>query len=359
MAVQNQEIKSKGESVLININQISQSVGHEDIQALTKVINDEIGSYKLNKEDKEQLQAIMSVDALEASKWKSVADVLKYISIFAIAENNPEAFKKITNVLLSIVCIKFPAVIVAQGLLTKVPDQLFSVLIKIGGFASPDYLLYQGINKIATIKAEKAKAQAEDEAKIDGNMTTLIIVCKNKLLSAEMNKLIKAEDDIDKETIIGTKDGTVHTIIWNEAAWEAFRDKLSSNDRVVIIGKIKGTMPLSSEQIQFEKYGVKYGWNNNIAIIDAEPKYLNKSKTYKEFLAVLDDLQISEKMKKNAKLKFDWVTAGKLAIFPPLLIGDILYEDTAVKKQQLMYGLYSFYMQDLDRFLNAKELECK
>ena len=249
----------------------------------------------------------------------------------------------------------YPIANTAQGLLTKVPEQIFSVLIKIGGFATPEYLIYQGVNMIANKKAEKAKAQAEYDANAYENIVTLIVVCKNKLLSTEMNKLINLKDDLDDETIVGTKDGTVHTIIWNESAWKAFRDKLTSNEKVLIIGKIKNTMPLTLEQIRFEKFGVKYGWDKNIATIEADSKVLSKTDKYKEFLSSLNSLQVSEKLKKDVKFKFDWVTAGKLAIFPPALIGDILREDTEITKQQLLFGLYNFYMQDLAEFLKPNE----
>ena len=355
MAAKKQEVTESNQSVFVNIEKIAQSVEQEDVETLVKVIDKEIGDHKLNQEEIAQIQEIMSVDALEAAKWKKVADVLKYISIFAIAENNPEAMKNITEALLGILGLFFPIANTAHGLLTRVPDRLFSALIKIGGFATPEYLIYRGVDFVANRKSEKAKMQAEYDTNAYENMVNLIIVCKNKLLSAEMSKLITAEDDIDDETIVGTKDGTVHTIIWNESAWEAFRDKLTSNDKVLIIGKIKNTMPLTLEQIRFEKFGVKYGWNNNIAAIEAEPKLLSKTKNYDDFLMVINDLQISEKLKKNAKLKFNWVTAGKLAIFPPLLIGDILHEGTAVREQQLLFGLYNFYMQDLAEFLRPKD----
>ena len=350
-----QEIAKNNNSVLLKLENISQSIAPEDIETLSCAIDNEIGNRKLNKEEIEQLQSLMSVDALEASTWKNVADVLKYFSIFAIAENNPEAIKKISNALLTIIGTFYPAAGIAGGLLANVPDRLFSVLIKIGGFASPEYLLYRGINRIASGKAEKAKAQAEDDPDTYENMTTLIIVCKDNTLSTEMSRLIEKEDDVDEDTIVGTKDGTVHTIIWNEPAWQAFRDKLSGDEKILIIGKVKNTTPLNADQIRFEKYGVKYGWSQNIATIEADPKLLSRAKVYKEFLSAINDMQVSEKAKKNAKVKFDWLTAGKLAVFPPLLIGDLLYEDTAVKKQQLVFGLYSLYMQDLDKFLNTKE----
>ena len=306
MAEKSQEIAKNNQSVLLKLENISQSITPEDIGTLSNVIDNEIGNRKLNKDEIEQLQSIMSVDALEAAKWKNVADVLKYFSIFAIAENNPEAIRKISNTLLSIIGTAYPAASIAGGLLANVPDHLFSVLIKIGGIASPEYLIYKGINKIASGKTEKAKAKAEDDPSTHENMSTLIIVCKDNALSAEMNKLIEKEDDVDENTVVGTKDGTVHTIIWNEPAWLSFRDKLTGNEKVLIIGKVKNTLPLISENIRFEKYGVKYGWNNNIAMIEADPKYLSRAKVYKDFLSEVKTLEISEKAKKNAKVKFDW-----------------------------------------------------
>lgn len=249
----------------------------------------------------------------------------------------------------------YPVAKSAKGFLAIVPDQMFAALIKIGGLISPEYLIYRGASMIATQKIEKAKAQAEYDISASENMMTLIIVCKNKLLSMEMDKLIKLEDDLDDETVVGTKDKSVHTIIWNESAWEVFRHKLTSNEKVLIIGKIKNTTPLTAEQIRFEQFGVKYGWNNHIAMIEAEPKALSKTKDYDDFLSAVNTMKVSEKLRKNAKIKLDWATAGKLAFFPPLFIGDVLREDTEIKKQQLLFGLYNLYMQDLDAFLNSKE----
>ncbi|MBE6956568.1 MAG: hypothetical protein E7450_03855 [Ruminococcaceae bacterium] len=357
MNVATKQKADSSQSVLLNIEKISQSVKGDDIQVLVNAIDKEVGNRKLEKEEIEQLKAIMNVDALESAKWKSVADVLKYVSVFALAENNPGAVKKTIEVLLGVVGLFYPAANTAQGFLTKVPDHIFATMVKIGGFVSPEYMIYRGAKLIANKKAEKAKVQAEFDADVDEGVTTLIIVCKNKLLSTELDKLIKAEDDIDEDAVVGTKDGTVHTIIWNEAAWEAFRDKLTSDDKVLIIGKVKHTAPLTAEQTRFERFGVKYGWNDHIATIEADPGALSKSKNYKEFLAAMNTLQISEKQKKNAKFKFGWGTVGKLALFPPLLVGDILREDVEVKKQQLLFGLYHLYAQDLAEFLKCAQGE--
>ncbi len=357
MATQKQNLATRGESILLNVEKISQNVNQDDIKTLLSAVDKEVGNRKLEKEEIEQLQTFMNVDAVESAKWKSVADVLKYVSPLALAENNPEAVKKVIELVLNLVGFVHPVANIAHRWMAVVPDRLFPVLIKIGGLASPDYLLYRGASMMANKKADQAKMQAEYDASVDTSTTTLIIVCKNKVLGSEMSKLINLEDDIDEETVVGIKDGTVHPIIWNEAAWETFREKLTENDKVLVIGKVKNTMPLTLQQICFEQFGVKYGWYNNIARIEADPKALSKSKDYKEFLAAMESLQVSEKLKKNAKFKFDLLAAGKLAIFPPLLLGDLLREDTEVRKQQLLFGLYHFYMQGLDEFLNSKEGE--
>ena len=350
-----QQATKNNDSVLLNIDKILQSIEQDGINRLVNVINEEVGSRKLSKEEIEQLQELMNVDALEGAKWKSVADVLKYISIFAIAESHPEDVKKILGVILSIVGMFYPTANSVHGILTKVPDKVFSVLITMGGLASPEYLIYKGANMIANKKVENAKAQAECAANIQDDKIILIVVCKNKLLSTEATKLIEAKDDIDNEEIVGIKDGTVQTILWNEAAWEEFHDKLTGTEKILIIDNIKNTKSLISKQIRFEKFGVRYGWHGNVARIEADPKVLKSANEYKEFLSVMRGLEISEKLKKNAKFKFDLSAAGKLAVFPPLLIADFLCEDKEVKQQQLLFGLYNFYMQDMDKFLNQEE----
>ena len=183
MATKKQTATKKTETVLLNIEKISDTVKQDDLQVLADAINKEVGDHKLGKEEREQLRELMNADALEAQKWKSVADVLKYASVFALAENNPEAVKRITEIMLSVIGIFYPIVGTAGGFLTRVPDRLFSGLIKIGGFATPEYLLYRGISMVANMKSEKAKAQSVYDAAVGEDMTTLIIVCKNKKLS--------------------------------------------------------------------------------------------------------------------------------------------------------------------------------
>lgn len=88
-----QILSSSNEPVLLNVERIAQNIKQEDLENLTDVIRKEIGDRKLSKDEIEQLQEIMNVDALEGAKWRNVADVLKYISVFAIAERNPEALR--------------------------------------------------------------------------------------------------------------------------------------------------------------------------------------------------------------------------------------------------------------------------
>lgn len=357
MSKTKQKNKNASKTVFLNIDKIINSIDQEDVQVFKDAIDKEIGNSELDKEEIEQLQSILSVDALEAVKWKNVADVLRYINIFALAENNPEAMRKVSEVLLSIVGLFCPAVSSVNGILAKVPDGLFHALIKIGGLMAPEYHIYREVKAIADQKAEKVMDRNERDAATYEGMDTLIIVCKNQILSAELKKLVCSQDDLDDGTAVGTKDGTVHAMIWNEAAWEAFKDKLTCGEKVVIIGEIKNSYPLTPKEIRFEKHGVTYGWNKHIATITADPGVLSKKDAYDAFLSDMNTLKLAEQQKKNAKFKFDWFKAGKLAIFPPLLIGDLLREKTEIKKQQLIYGIYNFYTQDLTRFLNQEEIQ--
>lgn len=354
MATVTSKNSNKNETIFIAIKEDFKTATKENVDAIANIINKEIGEHKLNKEEKKQLQEIMNVEALEALKWQNIADVLNYLNIFSIAENNPKSIKKIIQILLDIVGIFYPVAKAAGYILASVPEKLFSALIKIGGFASPEYMLYRGAKMIADRKSEKARAKAEIDMNDCENMVNLIIVCKSSFLSEEMSKLIDTDNVIEGNTVVGTKDRTIHTTIWNQAAWEAYHNNLTNNDKVLIIGKIKNITPLKSEQIRFNKFGVKYGWNNNIVMVEADPKCLKNAEDYNDFLSAINDLQISEKFKENVKLKFDWGVVTKLALFPPLLIGDSVHENLAVREQQLLFGLSQLYIQDLSEFLTSE-----
>ena len=75
MASKQQKSASKsGQSVLVNVEKITTSVKTEDIQLLSDMVEAEIGDHRLSQEELEQLQNLMSVDAVEAKKWRTRLD---------------------------------------------------------------------------------------------------------------------------------------------------------------------------------------------------------------------------------------------------------------------------------------------
>lgn len=355
MAVTKNQIDSKGKSLVFSVDGIIKNINSGNIGELFEMFKNHVGDYKLDAEEKEQLKTIMNADALEAAKWKTVSDIFNnFISPAALMAEHPEKAKKIASIVLNKLAFIHPACAIAGNSILKVPDEIANPLLKVGALLAPDYLIYFGLSKIADKKVDKATRTAESESNVDQNLTKLIIVSKSKLLSSEIDKLINTKDDIDEENQVGTKDGTIHTIIWNEAAWDAFRQDLPENVKVLLIGNIKDSPNITFRETKFEEFGVKYGWVNNIAKIQADPSFLSKKSTYNDFLSALKKFQMPKKAKNNAKFKFDLFTVGKLAIFPPILLADAFLERGKLTEQQLLFGLHNIYLNDLSTFLNEE-----
>ena len=47
------------------------------------------------------------------------------------------------------------------------------------------------------------------------------------------------------------------------------------------------------------------------------------------------------------------VSAAKIAFATPILLKDLYDYQVRVTRQQLIYGIYKMYVEDLDRFLNG------
>ena len=68
----------------------------------------------------------------------------------------------------------------------------------------------------------------------------LIIVCgdSEKKYAMYLQQLVSTRDDKEDEQI-GTKDGAVNAVIWNEKQYEDNRIKLSSTNNILFIGDSK------------------------------------------------------------------------------------------------------------------------
>lgn len=153
----------------------------------------------------------------------------------------------------------------------------------------------------------------------------IIVTGEKETAYAELlSSLISLKDDnLDNEQTIGITDGTVEAVVWTEKVYNDNKIQLSSNAKVIFVGKTKATEPFIVS-IRFnksmEKYGVKIGWLGNKAIIYTEPsKLLADKKLYDEFYdsyielsKKFDDSVIdTESIKKAKHSESLWDSFGK------------------------------------------------
>jgi len=202
----------------------------------------------------------------------------------------------------------------------------------------------------------------------------LLVVYKEKdeMILNQLKKLVDTKDDGDEGAIVGTEDGTVKIVSWDEKLW--LQNKKAGNtgdlaDKILFIGDIKGTEKLAPVvSVKFDKFGVSYGFAGNQALLMIDTKKLSKREDYEAFLAELTettDLAIGKQDKKNKPgEKKQWLKLGVVATLTaavPVLGGiasGVIYKDLfddakLVRSQMLIYGITKLYINDLDDFMKA------
>ena len=120
---------------------------------------------------------------------------------------------------------------------------------------------------------------------MDKNVTKLIIVCDDKThgYGNYLRQLVSTNDDEDN-LIVGTKDGAIEVAVWLEKDYLANMATLTSEQHVLFIGENQSSKnEISSMDIKFEKYGMKYGWlgKRGMMIIS---KTIDNPEDYNEFI---------------------------------------------------------------------------
>ena len=174
---------------------------------------------------------------------------------------------------------------------------------------------------------------------------TIIAVYKDELLANQLKKMVETKRDM------------LGVIPWSEKFWLANKKDGKIDDKILFIGDIKGMealVPLID--VQYEKYGIKYGWAGKQAVIIADPKGIQEKEVYEEFLGKLNELSVPEIIKtnyyidtqeqqtKNEFFKNAWLNIKKTfkASFS---------DYAAVKRQMLFYGIIQFYNNHLEQFV--------
>ena len=201
----------------------------------------------------------------------------------------------------------------------------------------------------------------------------LLVVYKEKdeMILNQLKKLVDTKDDVDG-TCVGTEDGTVSIISWEEKLW--LQNKKAGNtgdlaDKILFIGDIKGTEKLAPIiDLKFEKHGVSYGFAGKQALLKVNPKELSSREKYTNFLKELQsmtDLAIAKQDKKmKPGEKKQWAKLGAVAALlavSPIVAGiatgtiykDLYGDAKLVRNQMLIYGITQLYINDLDTYMKS------
>ena len=116
--------------------------------------------------------------------------------------------------------------------------------------------------------------------------TKLIIVCDDKTTEYGnyLRQLISANDDESEEKVVGTKDGSIDTVVYTRKEYEDNKTKISSNQHVLFIGRNKTSEnEINNMETKFDKHGMKYGWLGKRGMMIVDDALLNREE-YSEFI---------------------------------------------------------------------------
>ena len=116
------------------------------------------------------------------------------------------------------------------------------------------------------------------------NTTELIIVCDEKTVGYAnyLRQLVSTNDD--EEEVVGTKDGAIEVVVWLEKDYLANRATITSNQHILFIGENQASKnEISSMNVKFDKYGMKYGWLGKRGMMLVS-EVISQPETYNEFI---------------------------------------------------------------------------
>ncbi len=121
-----------------------------------------------------------------------------------------------------------------------------------------------------------------------GTKKKLIIVVDEKSQSyGELLSALATMKDDGADNIIGVKDGSVETVIWNEKIYADNQAQLGSNNKIVFLGRSDVAKSVGANincQNDFSAYGICYGYVSNKAVVYVDNTSLSANKElYDEF----------------------------------------------------------------------------
>ena len=217
---------------------------------------------------------------------------------------------------------------------------------------------------------------------------TLIVVYKDEMILNQLKKLVESKDDTE-EQVVGVRDNSINIVAWTEEVWLANKKPGNIQGKILFLGDIKGTDKLLPViDVEFDKYGIKYGWAGNQGILNVNTKALTERDTYLSFIDELSQLPIPEAYKvpknvnicekneettvaettdelENSNSKFNLLEEAKLMISKgvasiekngkmlAMKTEDFLRDKNYVSTQMMFYGVIHLYTNGLEKFMNA------
>ena len=132
------------------------------------------------------------------------------------------------------------------------------------------------------------------------NITKLIIVCDESTVGYAnyLRQLVSANDD-EEDVIIGTKDGAIKVSVWLEKHYLDNMSTISSNEHVLFIGENQASKnEISSMNVKFDKYGMKYGWLGKRGMMIVS-EVISQPETYNEFIELCRNYKTEFEFKKS------------------------------------------------------------
>ena len=321
----------------------------EGVQTIFGVFAKETQEFKLDMERKKFLREELNLKDVDLNGWQTAADVIKHFDTSELAVKNPKATKNTLVTVLS----AFPPTAIVGALCAMVPDEVLSPILGFSLKATPEHLVNMLVAHRANLVAARNAQYAEGD-RVEQGKRNLVFVTKDELLYQQLKKLVETDDDESEEVIIGTQDGTVRLVRWDEQKW-VYRNKTDTVDaKVIVIGDCKGTSTgLQLMEVVFDQYGVRYGWLGNCAYVQADLRKIRGKGVYDAFLRELNEMPAPAVIKEDKKLRLNWKTGLKTMLATPLMAKDLYDDNFAVRRQMYFFGIIHFYYHHLEEFLNA------
>ena len=320
----------------------------EGVETILGVFAQEAEEFKLDRERRTFLRETLDLKDEQLNSWQTAADVVKHFDMSELVKKHPQTAKDTLCGLLS----SFPPTMIVGGLLRVVPEETLSGILGFSLKASPEHLVNMLVTHRANVVAAKNAAFAEAD-RVETGKRNLAFVTKDELLYQQLKKLVETDDDESEEVVIGTKDGTVRLVRWEEQKW-LYRLKTDTVDtKVIVIGDVKGTDAGEKlMNVKYDQYGVRYGWIGNCAYVSADLRRIRAKGAYDAFLKELNEMPAPEIITEDKKLRLNWKTGLKAALATPILAKDLYDDNYAVKRQMYFFGVIRFYYNDMEAFLN-------